>query len=237
MAIPRSIYRPGTLLEELIVSKPDDDLNFDDFDLAADQQFGSDLSTGNSASIEEVADSQLFDVEEHAPVAPAAADEGDGPMFAPIDESPPEGESPTVAFNPDPTEDAVPAPEGEEGFGSGLAFGEAAGMGALSGAADEMEEQPLDDEEEGGKKKKKKAKKRKQSDEEDEEGPTLLGRIAKTSPYTVMLGLSLVVLLIAVVCLYMELRGYNFDTKAKEGRQRAMAVPVQSAFPSTTATA
>jgi len=43
----------------------------------------------------------------------------------------------------------------------------------------------------------------------------MLARLAETNPYTVMLGISLVAILVAIFCLYMEWSSYEFDTWAK----------------------
>ena len=74
-------------------------------------------------------------------------------------------------------------------------------------------------------------------EEEKEEKPSLLERIRDASPYTVMLGLTLLAIVIAVVCLAMELGSYGGDIKAKEYQGSALAPPAQSAPPSTTAAA
>ena len=74
--------------------------------------------------------------------------------------------------------------------------------------------------------------------EEEEEKPSLLERIREASPFTVMLGLSLLAIVIAVVLLALEWGSYNWDTGAKEYKESAMAAPVvQSGPPSTTAAA
>jgi hypothetical protein len=70
--------------------------------------------------------------------------------------------------------------------------------------------------------------------EEEEKGPGLLARLTQTSPYVVLLGISLVAMIIALFCLWMELRRYNYEWKPPQ----VGAVPVvQSGPPSTTATA
>lgn len=84
------------------------------------------------------------------------------------------------------------------------------------------------------KKKPSKAKKAKKEGDADRDG--LFQRLGKTSPYVVMLGLSVVVLVIAIVCLAMELAGFNYDFKAKEAKQRAAVTsPLHSAPRTTTA--
>ncbi len=54
-----------------------------------------------------------------------------------------------------------------------------------------------------------------QEDEDKEEKPGLLERITSASPYTVLLGASLVAILIACFCLGMELAAYGWDVGAK----------------------
>jgi len=78
-----------------------------------------------------------------------------------------------------------------------------------------------------------------EEEEEEEEKPTLLEKIRETSPFTVMLGLALLAIVIAVACLAMELSSYNWDLSAKEYKESALAAPasLQSGLPSTTATA
>ena len=66
----------------------------------------------------------------------------------------------------------------------------------------------------------------------------LLQKLLNASPYTVMLGISLAAIVIAILCLLMELRTYNNDIKAEEAKQRVGVAPaVQLGSPSTTAAA
>lgn len=76
-----------------------------------------------------------------------------------------------------------------------------------------------------------------EEEQEDEEKPTLLEKLRETSPYTVMLGLALLAVVIAVVILAMEWSSYNWDTGAKEYKGAMAAPAAQSALPSTTAAA
>ena len=71
-------------------------------------------------------------------------------------------------------------------------------------------------------------------EEEREKEPGLLAKLATSSPYVVMLGISLAAILIAILCLFLELRTYDFEIKPKQAR---IAPAVQSGGPSTTATA
>ncbi len=48
---------------------------------------------------------------------------------------------------------------------------------------------------------------------EEQREPGLLQKIAQSNPYTVVLGLSLVALVIATVCLWRELVAYNYEMK------------------------
>jgi len=48
---------------------------------------------------------------------------------------------------------------------------------------------------------------------EEDERESLLTRLGRTSPYTVMLAMALVAILIAITCLFLELKQYNFDIK------------------------
>lgn len=62
-------------------------------------------------------------------------------------------------------------------------------------------------------------------EQEKEEKPSFLEKLADASPYTVMLGISLAAVVIAVVCLLLELREYDFDIKAEGAKQRVMWTP------------
>lgn len=54
-----------------------------------------------------------------------------------------------------------------------------------------------------------------ESEEEAEEKPGLLEKITSASPFTVMLALSLVAIIIAVIFLGLEINQYGWDIKAK----------------------
>jgi hypothetical protein len=56
-----------------------------------------------------------------------------------------------------------------------------------------------------------------------EKGPGLVARLAESNSYTVMLVASAVALLIAILCLLLELGSYGFDFKAKTARESAAA--------------
>ena len=61
-------------------------------------------------------------------------------------------------------------------------------------------------------------------EEPKEKVPSLLTKLAASSPYTMMLVVSVVALLIGIVCLLLEWGSYRFDTKAKAARQTAQIV-------------
>ncbi len=65
-------------------------------------------------------------------------------------------------------------------------------------------------------------------DEEEEKKAGLLASLAEASPYTVMLGLTLMVLAIGIVCLIMEWKAYDYNTKAKDPRLSSNTVPAVS---------
>ena len=46
----------------------------------------------------------------------------------------------------------------------------------------------------------------------------------KSDVYTTMLFLALIAIIIAILCLYLEMRSYNMDIKASEGRVSAGAM-------------
>lgn len=60
-----------------------------------------------------------------------------------------------------------------------------------------------------------------EAEEALEEKGGLLRALGNASPYTVMLGLALLALLIAVTCLLMEWGTYGFDFDASDYQQRA----------------
>ena len=71
-------------------------------------------------------------------------------------------------------------------------------------------------------------------EEEVEKRPGLFQKIAKTSPYVVLLGLSVLAILIGIFCWFMELQSYEFQMKPT---QASRAPAVESAPPGTTTTA
>lgn len=62
-----------------------------------------------------------------------------------------------------------------------------------------------------------------EEEEEEEKKPGLLHRLAEASPYTVILGLSCVAILLACIFLMIELWRYDFDIGAKSGKKLSQA--------------
>ena len=73
--------------------------------------------------------------------------------------------------------------------------------------------------------KKKKAPKKEKVPKEKGEGVGLLQSLGETSPYTVMLGLSFLAIVIAILCLLKELRDYDLDIGAEGYKQQACLDP------------
>jgi hypothetical protein len=71
-------------------------------------------------------------------------------------------------------------------------------------------------------------------EEPKEKKPGLFARLAKASPYVVLLGISLAAILICIFCLLMEWKRYDFQTKPTQART---APAVQSGAANTSATA
>ncbi len=138
----------------------------------------------------------------------------------------------------EPAEEALPIDEAFEAEGdetpefaamddmaagaSGLAFAEA-------GEATEMGDEAETEVAAKGKKTKKKRKKK--------EGPGLLASITQSDPYTVMLGVALLAIVIAVYCLMMELKTYDFQIKAEAVQRPAVTTPYAQFGPAITAVA
>jgi hypothetical protein len=168
----------------------------------------------------------------------------------PGEHSPPQGEmAPTVDFGgppaeaepvsgtasggPSPSEEPLaglgemvplePAVEGES-----PAAGESSEVPQFGGEMGELPEfggeAPAGEEVPSKKKKKGKISKTGDSEQGDEKGDSIWQRLAKASPYTMMLWISFLGLVVGSVFLYLELRTYKFDLKAREAKQRAGAV-------------
>ena len=58
-------------------------------------------------------------------------------------------------------------------------------------------------------------------EEETEEKGGFLESLSKANPYTVMLGVALAAILIAMTCLFLEWNTYELDTSASDYSQRA----------------
>ena len=56
----------------------------------------------------------------------------------------------------------------------------------------------------------------------DSNNPGVVVQKPKSDVYTTMLFLSLIAIVIACLCLWLEMRSYNMDIKAAEGRVTAM---------------
>lgn len=84
----------------------------------------------------------------------------------------------------------------------------------------EEEEEAEDDDGDGKKrkKKKKKEKKKKKAVADEEKGPGFLEKLTSTSPYVVMLGVSLLAIVIGILCLLMELKRYGGQIKPTQAR-------------------
>ena len=87
------------------------------------------------------------------------------------------------------------------------------------------------------KKEKVKKERRPKKREEGEGKGSLLQALGQASPYTVMLGLALLAIVIAICCLLKELGQYDFEVKAERAKQAAMAPFDQLAPANTTETA
>jgi hypothetical protein len=128
------------------------------------------------------------------------------------------GEPGVVPLEPAPAEEGEPS-----------AAGEPTEVAEFGGEEPGAEEEP-------SKKKKKKGKISKTGDSEEgeEKGESIWQRLAKASPYTMMLWISLLGLIVGTVFLYLELRTYKFDLKAREAKQRVGAVAAPHSGPART---
>jgi len=107
-------------------------------------------------------------------------------------------------------EEAEVAPLGEDAAEAaplGDEDAEAAPFGDMEGLPVLETDEAADDREESGG----------DEGEEEEEKPSLLAKLREASPFTVMLGLSLVAILIAILCLLAQLKEYDYQTKPKAG--------------------
>ncbi len=126
------------------------------------------------------------------------ADDGSDPLAAEEAEEAEEAELVGVG-----QEESEPESAGIEGFDP-MAFDD-----TEIGEVELEEEEPEEKEEEAAEKK-----------------PGLLAKLADASPYTVMLGLTLIALFLGILALAIEWGSYNWDIKAEEARQRTSMIPV-----------
>lgn len=172
---------------------------------------------------------RLIEISPIAVSGPEAASEkpadrrsrGEATVPNPEDEKPDPDDLDLFIDIPDETEPSAAA--------DGSDVGEPPDAGATAPAEEEAKEELSEDVDQAetakepkkgkkkGKKRKPRGKKQKVDKEGDEKpGGNLLEAIANASPYTVMLALALLAIVIAVFCLYMELGRYDFEIKAKE---------------------
>jgi len=64
-----------------------------------------------------------------------------------------------------------------------------------------------------------------EGEEEEEEKPGFLAKLRQASPFTVMLGLSVVAILIAILCLVAQLKEYGFETRPPKTGMPAATAP------------
>lgn len=152
------------------------------------------------------------------PAEEAAATDASGEALSPALEP--------LAMDEVAAQDAAPSMPELPGEAAPLAL--AAGAPALAALGTEGETVPAEQAKEKPAKRKKAPK----------SGDGLLKKLSKWDPYVVILGLSFIALLIAVLCLVMELSQFHYDVKAKEAKkQAAVTAPYQLAPARTTAAA
>jgi hypothetical protein len=199
------------------VSHPDDDnLNFPDFELSGEP-------TPPQADMAAAGQSN------------AAAAEGE-PAFEALPGGEPSLPEPLGGLGEMGEPGAVPMEPGEQGEPLAMGDSETAGQpgtlpefgGEPLGSLPEFggEEPVAEEEPSKKKKKKKKGKTPKSGDSEElgEKGESFGQRLAKASPYTVMLWITLFGLLVGTLFLVLELKTYDFDFKAKTRVGAAMGV-------------
>ena len=198
------------------MSHPDDDkLNFPDFELPGEPTPSqADMAAApefNGAPAEgEPAFEALPDGEPSLPEPLGGLGEMGEPGVVPMD----------------PVEQGEPLAMGDsETAGEPGALPEFGGE-PLGGLPEFGGEEPVAEEEPSKKKKKKKGKTPKSADSEEagEKGESFGQRLAKASPYTVMLWITLFGLIVGTLFLVLELKTYDFDFKAKTRIGAAMGV-------------
>jgi hypothetical protein len=148
--------------------------------------------------------------------------------------SDPEGNRPEFDDLDLPSDETLPSGDEASASGSedetmGLDPG-ALGDAPAGGGFDDLPEAPAAESEPGAEPDEPK---KKRKEKVAKEGPGLLGGLTTTSPYVVMLGISLVALLIAILCLVAEWGRYDYQRKPSQG----VPAPAAQQASSTTATA
>ena len=69
---------------------------------------------------------------------------------------------------------------------------------------------------------------------EEDQRAGFLTRLGRTSPYTVMLAMALVAILISITYLFLDLEQYEFDMKAEHGRPPSAAAEIVLPGPANT---
>jgi len=149
--------------------------------------------------------------------ADAAAGEQETPVFA-------DQEQEAAAFTDQEAESGAAAEEGAE---TGVPGELPAGLLGIGGDEQAKAEESAET-----------AEQPEEEEEEKEKKPSLLHRLAEASPYTVMLGLSCLAILLACIFLMIELWRYDFDIGAKSGKKVSQAgvaaqwtAPAETFFP------
>ena len=103
---------------------------------------------------------------------------------------------------------------------------------------EKAEAEDQSEEKKGRKKKEKKTRKKKQrlpkEEKEEEKSGGLLQAVSRASPYTVMLGLALLAIMIAIFCVFKELGRYDYDIKADKAKGPVVTVPAVQFGPAST---
>ena len=189
------------------MSQPEDDkLNFPDFELPGEHsQPQEGMAPSPEPSVTPAEGEPAFEM---LPGGQSPSEEPLGGL----------GEPGVVPLEPAPAEEGVPS-----------AAGEPTEVPEFGGEEPSAEEKP-------SKKKKKRGKTSKTGDSEEgeEKGESIWQRLAKASPYTMMLWISLLGLIVGTVFLYLELRTYKFDYKAREAKHRIGAAAAAHSGPAST---
>jgi len=123
---------------------------------------------------------------------------------------------------PEVSDDAEVAPLGDDDAET-ASFGDAEDLPVLDSDEAAADQEALDESDAD------------ESEEEEEERPGFLAKLREASPFTVMLGLSLVAILIAILCLLAQLKEYDYQTKpGSAGLPAATAISSRLASLDTT---